>query len=145
MDYIAYMEQNLQALQKQLNKEAIKMKYIDIANIGFKYESEPVLENISFQVSAGEFIILTGENGAAKSTLLRIILGILQPDKGSVTFSKKNTDGGRLLVGYVPQQIASFNAGFPSTVLELVRSGRFPNGKWFKRLTEKIMLMSKKP
>ncbi|EAE2994437.1 ATP-binding cassette domain-containing protein, partial [Listeria monocytogenes] len=61
------------------------MKYIDIANIGFKYESEPVLENISFQVSAGEFIILTGENGAAKSTLLRIILGILQPDKGSVT------------------------------------------------------------
>lgn len=40
------------------------MKYIDIANIGFKYESEPVLENISFQVSAGEFIILTGENGA---------------------------------------------------------------------------------
>lgn len=38
------------------------MKYIDIANIGFKYESEPVLENISFQVSAGEFIILTGEN-----------------------------------------------------------------------------------
>ncbi len=65
------------------------MKYIDIANIGFKYESEPVLENISFQVSAGEFIILTGENGAAKSTLLRIILGILQPDKGSVTFAKK--------------------------------------------------------
>lgn len=70
------------------------MKYIDIANIGFKYESEPVLENISFQVSAGEFIILTGENGAAKSTLLRIILGILQPDKGSVTFAKKNADGG---------------------------------------------------
>ncbi|MCH2732007.1 ATP-binding cassette domain-containing protein, partial [Listeria monocytogenes] len=49
------------------------MKYIDIANIGFKYESEPGLENISFQVSAGEFIILTGETGAAKSTLLRII------------------------------------------------------------------------
>ncbi|MBC1324255.1 metal ABC transporter ATP-binding protein [Listeria welshimeri] len=113
------------------------MKYIDIANIGFKYESEPVLENISFQVSAGEFIILTGENGAAKSTLLRIILGILQPGKGSVTFTKKNADGGRLLIGYVPQQIASFNAGFPSTVLELVRSGRFPNGKWFKRLTKK--------
>lgn len=70
------------------------MKYIDIANIGFKYESEPVLENISFQVSAGEFIILTGENGAAKSTLLRIILGILQPDKGSVTFAKRTQMAG---------------------------------------------------
>ncbi|MDV2888234.1 ATP-binding cassette domain-containing protein, partial [Alkalihalophilus pseudofirmus] len=36
----------------------------------------------------------------------------------------------------VPQQIASFNAGFPSTVLELVKSGRFQKGKWFKRLDQ---------
>lgn len=113
------------------------MSYINVNKVRFKYEKEPVLENISFEVNAGEFIILTGENGAAKSTLLRIILGILQPDKGSISFAKKNIAGEKLLTGYVPQQIASFNAGFPSTVLELVRSGRFPNGKWFKRLTER--------
>lgn len=113
------------------------MSYINVNKIRFKYETEPVLENISFEVNAGEFIILTGENGAAKSTLLRIILGILKPDQGSILFAKKNVDGGKLLIGYVPQQIASFNAGFPSTVIELVRSGRFPNGKWFKHLSKK--------
>ena len=42
----------------------------------------------------------------------------------------------RLSIGYVPQQIASFNVGFPSTVLELVQSGRFSKGKWFKKLTQ---------
>lgn len=113
------------------------MSYINVNKIRFKYETEPVLENISFEVNAGEFIILTGENGAAKSTLLRIILGILKSDQGSILFAKKNVDGGKLLIGYVPQQIASFNAGFPSTVIELVRSGRFPNGKWFKHLSKK--------
>ena len=40
-------------------------------------------------------------------------------------------------MGYIPQQIASFNVGFPSTVLELVQSGRFPKDRWFKRLTDR--------
>ncbi|EFI85004.1 metal ABC transporter ATP-binding protein [Listeria grayi] len=112
------------------------MNYIEVDDVTFKYEEEPVLENISFQVKAGEFVILTGENGAAKTTLLRLVLGLLKPDNGAVKLAKKNTEGGRLLTGYVPQQIASFNVGFPSTVLELVTSGRYPNGKWFKRLRE---------
>ncbi len=53
-----------------------------------------------------------------------------------MTISKRNTEGKRLTIGYVPQQISSFNAGFPSTVLELVQSGRYTKGKWFKRLNE---------
>lgn len=47
----------------------------------------------------------------------------------------------KLSIGYIPQQVASFNAGFPSTVIELVRSGRYPRGRWFKRLSEKIINM----
>src|SRR5690606_1058411 len=39
-------------------------------------------------------------------------------------------------IGYVPQQISSFNVGFPSTVIELVRSGRYMRGNWFRRLTK---------
>jgi zinc transport system ATP-binding protein len=54
-----------------------------------------------------------------------------------VTIAKKNTEGKRLSVGYIPQQIASFNVGFPSTVLELVRSGRYPKNRWFKKLTQR--------
>lgn len=110
------------------------MHYIKVKNLAFHYEDEPVLENISFDVNPGDFVMLTGENGAAKTTLLRNILGLLKPSKGSVRLSPQNRMGENLVVGYVSQQVASFNAGFPSTVLELVQSGRYQRGKWLKRL-----------
>lgn len=112
------------------------MNYIEVKDLTFFYGEEPVLENISYQVSPGEFVTLTGENGAAKSTLIRNTLGLLQPASGSVKISPVNQAGEKLSIGYSPQQIASFNAGFPSTVLELVRSGRYQRGRWFKKLTK---------
>lgn len=113
------------------------MHYIEVKDLTFYYDDEPVLAGVNYHVDAGEFVILTGENGAAKSTLVRSTLGLLKPTKGNITIAKKNTEGGKLSVGYIPQQIASFNVGFPSTVLELVRSGRYPKGRWFKKLTER--------
>ena len=113
------------------------MRYIDVKDLTFYYDDEPILEGINYSVDDGEFVILTGENGAAKSTLIKATLGLLKPTKGEVTLSKTNAAGGKLHIGYIPQQIASFNAGFPSTVLELVRSGRYPRDRWFKKLTEK--------
>ncbi|MBO0461916.1 metal ABC transporter ATP-binding protein [Enterococcus sp. DIV1298c] len=113
------------------------MRYIEIADLTFYYDEEPVLEGVSYHVNAGEFVILTGENGAAKSTLIKASLGLLKPSKGTIKIASKNQDGNKLSIGYIPQQVSSFNAGFPSTVLELVRSGRYPRGRWFKRLSEK--------
>lgn len=113
------------------------MHYIEISDLTFYYDEEPVLEDVSYHVDAGEFVILTGENGAAKSTLIKASLGLLKPSKGTVKIAQKNQEGQKLSIGYIPQQVASFNAGFPSTVLELVRSGRYPRGCWFKRLSEK--------
>lgn len=112
------------------------MKYIDVKDLTFYYGDEPVLENVSYHVDSGEFVILTGENGAAKSTLIKNTLGLLKPASGKIWISKVNTEGNKLSIGYIPQQIASFNVGFPSTVIELVRSGRYPRGKWFKKLTK---------
>lgn len=111
------------------------MRYIDVKNLTFYYDEEPVLMDVNYHVDEGEFVILTGENGAAKSTLVRSTLGLLNPAKGEITLAKTNSDGEKLSIGYIPQQISSFNAGFPSTVLELVRSGRYPRGRWFKPLT----------
>ncbi len=113
------------------------MRYIEVSDLTFYYDDEPVLEDISYTVDAGEFVILTGENGAAKSTLIKATLGLLKPAKGAVTLAKTNTAGEKISIGYIPQQVASFNAGFPSTVLELVQSGRYPRDRWFKRLTAK--------
>ncbi|WP_303753574.1 metal ABC transporter ATP-binding protein [Enterococcus sp. S86.2] len=113
------------------------MRYIDVKDLTFYYDDEPVLEDISYHVEDGEFVILTGENGAAKSTLIKATLGLLKPSKGIVTLAKENAAGEKISIGYIPQQVASFNAGFPSTVEELVRSGRYPRGRWFKTLTKK--------
>ena len=113
------------------------MHYIEVKNLSFYYDEEPVLTGINYHVDAGEFVTLTGENGAAKSTLVKATLGLLKPKTGTVTIAKENIEGKKLSVGYIPQQIASFNVGFPSTVLELVQSGRFPKDRWFKRLMDR--------
>ena len=113
------------------------MHYIEVKDLTFYYDDEPVLQDVSYYVDPGEFVILTGENGAAKSTLIKSTLGLLKPSSGSITIAKTNAAGKKISIGYIPQQVASFNAGFPSTVLELVRSGRFPHDRWFKPLTKK--------
>ena len=110
------------------------MRYITVEDLSFYYDKEPVLEHINYSVDSGEFVTLTGENGAAKTTLIKASLGILQPRFGKVTISKTNTRGTKLRIAYLPQQIASFNAGFPSTVYEFVKSGRYPRKGWFRRL-----------
>lgn len=112
------------------------MKLASLHNIVFGYTHTPALNGVSFELNSGEFVGITGPNGASKSTMLKIMLGLLKPWEGEVIISKKNAQGKRLTIGYVPQQIASFNVGFPSTVIELVRSGRYQKGKWFRRLNE---------
>lgn len=112
------------------------MEYARVKDLTFSYDQEPVLKDINFRINSGEFVMLSGENGAAKTTLIRNMLGILQPQSGEVVLSEKNVEGEALNIGYIPQMVASFNAGFPTTVYELVSSGRFPRNRWFKALTE---------
>lgn len=99
----------------------------------FGYGSEPVIENLSLNIQSGQLIGIAGPNGAAKSTLLKLMLGLLKPWSGSVQFSDSDEHGGKLAVAYVPQQVSSFNAGFPSKVSELVRSGCYAKLGWFRR------------
>jgi zinc transport system ATP-binding protein len=105
-----------------------------LEDVVFGYSDVPCLEDASVELYSGEFVAITGPNGAAKTTLLKIVLGLLQPWKGKVHLSAKNPEGKKLVVGYVPQQMASFNSGFPSTILEFVRSGRHVRGSWLRRL-----------
>ena len=112
------------------------MRYITVENLSFQYDSDPVLEGIHYYLDSGELVTLTGENGAAKSTLIKATLGILKPKHGQVKIAKLNKNGKKLRLAYLPQQIASFNAGFPSTVYEFVKSGRYPRNGWFRRLTK---------
>jgi zinc transport system ATP-binding protein len=106
-----------------------------VKNLVFGYSHEPSLNGVNFTIESGEFVAITGQNGASKSTLLKLMLGLIKPWSGDVYISNKNVQGKNLTIGYVPQQISSFNVGFPSTVLELVESGRYKKGAWFKKLS----------
>ncbi len=112
------------------------MEYLSVKDLSFSYGDEQVLHDITFDIHDGELYCLTGENGAAKSTLLKNILGLLKPDSGKIIIAKKNRANQPFNIGYLPQQVASFNVGFPSSVYELVASGRYQLGKWFKKLDQ---------
>ncbi|ANS74181.1 zinc ABC transporter ATP-binding protein [Paenibacillus yonginensis] len=104
-------------------------------NVVFGYGNEPVVENISLDIMAGEFLGITGPNGAAKSTILKLLLGLLKPWSGTVQLHPEVLEEGKLVIGYVPQQVASFNSGFPSKVIELVRSGCYSRLGLFRRFS----------
>lgn len=105
-------------------------------DVVFGYGEDPVIDRLSLDIEAGQFIGITGPNGAAKTTLLKLMLGLLRPWSGTVTINKELAAEGRLEIGYVPQQVASFNAGFPSKVIELVRSGCYGRLGLFRRFPQ---------
>lgn len=96
---------------------------IDIKNLSFAYDGTFALEDINLGYDKKDFLAIIGPNGGGKSTLLKLILGILTPKSGEIlVFGKKPSDVAKL-IGYVPQFIPINNA-FPITVLEVVLMGR---------------------
>lgn len=112
------------------------MEILKVEDLSFYYDNERVLNKVSFSINQGEFVILTGENGTAKSTLVKNIIGLLKPHSGRVQMASHNEKGDKLSIGYVAQNMNALNAGFPSTVQEFVESGRFSKNRWFKRLDD---------
>ena len=96
---------------------------IRIQDVSFSYDGIPVLENVSLDIERGEFLGLVGPNGGGKSTLLKVILGLLTPDQGRVSVCERPPAAARAAMGYVPQ-FAGFPRDFPITVEETVLLGR---------------------
>ena len=112
---------------------------VEIRACDFAYRSsEPVLENVNLTVDEGEFASIIGPNGGGKTTLVRLILGLLAPQRGSVTLFGGNPARTRLAAGYVPQQVRSDRL-FPISVLGVVLTGRLgyeapPDAPWDERI-----------
>lgn len=99
-------------------------------DISFAYDDIPVLDRVSFTVEPHEYIAIIGPNGGGKTTLLRLILGFLEPQAGHLhLFGKPPTEQERLLA-YVPQTLR-FDRQFPISVFELVLSGRLAHLPWY--------------
>lgn len=89
---------------------------IQLHDIGIERNGRTILQHVDLTVNTGDFIAITGPNGGGKTTLLRIILGLLQPTHGTVTL-KPGTS-----IGYLPQK-TRIDSHFPITVEEVVASG----------------------
>ena len=98
-------------------------KVIDLKDIWVSYDTVPVLEAVNLAVEDKDFLAIIGPNGGGKSTLLKVILGLIRPYRGSVELLGGNPEKTRKYVGYVPQYISS-NLEFPISVWDTVLMGR---------------------
>ncbi|MFK2823070.1 metal ABC transporter ATP-binding protein [Arcobacter sp. YIC-80] len=94
------------------------MKILEIKDLSFEYtKSSKVLEDVNLEINSKDFLAIIGPNGGGKSTLLKLILGLLKTKTGSIIKHVKNEE-----IGYVPQN-TNLNIDFPITALEVVLMG----------------------
>ena len=98
------------------------MFVVQIENLSFAYEKDLILEDINLTVEEKDFLAIIGPNGGGKSTLLKLMLGMLKPKKGSIQVLGKAASKNLSHVGYVPQN-TNVNTDFPIKVIEVVLMG----------------------
>jgi len=87
---------------------------INIQNLSFSYtKGAELLKNVNLKIPKGIYLSILGENGSCKSTLVKLILGILKPDSGLITLDSNK-------ISYVSQKLDNFNSEFPITVKEVL-------------------------
>jgi zinc transport system ATP-binding protein len=109
---------------------------VEVKDLYAGYNDETVLKDINLTIEREDFIGLIGPNGGGKTTLLKVILGLLEPKKGTVRVMGKSPQRGRQHIGYVPQ-FAVFDSDFPISVHDVVRMGRLGPDRLFKSYTDK--------
>ncbi len=96
---------------------------LELRDVSYAYHPDSqVLEGVSMTVRNGDFLAVLGPNGGGKTTLLKIMLGLLRPDKGQVMVFGQTPQASCQNVGYVPQ-FATTNSAFPISALDLVLTG----------------------
>ncbi len=103
---------------------------ISLEDVSFSYDAPSVLNDIHLEVPVGEFLGVVGPNAGGKSTLLKLILGLLEPDSGRVRVMGRRPADSRCQIGYVPQHPA-FSRDFPVTVEDTVLMGRLGDTRLF--------------
>ncbi len=97
--------------------EIIKLK-----NINVEYDRKRVLHNVNLSIRKGDFVAISGPNGGGKTTLMRVMLKLLEPTSGIVEYFNQGRHVNRLKVGYLPQK-SMIDTHFPITVRNTILSG----------------------
>lgn len=115
------------------------MKQIEIKDLKFGYNENLILKNVNLSLDEGDFAVIAGENGSGKSTLIKLILGELKKDSGSIKLfgidmeDFKNFD----IVGYVPQLNEAIKVAFPVSAREYVGLNLYKEFSIFNTITKK--------
>ena len=115
---------------------------IQLRDVSMSWGRKSVLSNVNLTVDSGDFLAVTGPNGGGKTTLLRIILKLLSPTSGTVSyFDTGGTVCDTLPIGYLPQK-NMIDSRFPITVREVIASGLLGKGvssAWVKALVDTML------
>jgi len=101
---------------------------IRIEDLSFAYDRVLALENVNLKINENDFVWIVGPNGGGKTTLVKLILGLLQPRRGKVEVFGRQPAESRSRIGYMPQ-FAHLDPQFPINVLDVVLMGRLGNGR----------------
>ena len=96
---------------------------IKIRDLSFAYDDIQILCNVRLDIWRGDSICIVGPNGGGKTTLIKLILGLLSPDRGTIRIFGRSPEAERQRIGYVPQY-AKYDPQFPISVLDVVMMGR---------------------
>ncbi len=112
------------------------MKLIEIKNLKFGYNENLILKDVNLSLEKGDFAVISGENGSGKSTLIKLILGGLKKDEGSIRLFGIDIEDFKNYnkLGYVPQVNDSIKIAFPVTCREYVSLNLYKDFNIFKKL-----------
>jgi zinc transport system ATP-binding protein len=102
-------------------------------HVTFGYGAEKVVEDVSLEIRPGDFLAIIGPNGGGKTTLVKILLGLLRPWSGEVVWTPPARPG---RMGYVPQ-FSTFDKDFPLRVRDVVLMGRLGRQSLLRPYTRK--------
>ena len=105
---------------------------IEVIDVTFSYDKVPILENVSFSLKQGDFLGIIGPNGGGKTTLLKLLMGLLEPEKGEIKILGEEPHEAKHRVGYVPQ-FTDINLSFPVTAMDIVLMGRLRRSRIGRR------------
>lgn len=108
---------------------------LKLQNLSAGYGGHNVLSRVSLEVRGCDFLGVVGPNGGGKTTLLKVILGLLKPSEGSLEYFRNGVPCRDLRIGYMPQQ-AQIDRSFPITVRDTILSGLNVERRLFRSLTE---------
>lgn len=107
---------------------------IEVHGLWFSFNGNPVLEDVNLTIHPRDFLAVIGPNGGGKTTLLKLMLGLLEPDRGTVRVFGHSPREAAGSIGYVPQEI-DINKGFPISVRDVVLMGRMRGGGGWRRFS----------